>query len=174
MNRDFIYQTLLRNKLPAMENHSRSAIISTYSPKVSVATALVKREGNRENEREDIWAGMHQHAEQNRDVAGWHKIHVHTYPQRDLEWVNEEENLERKTPWEHSSAASRQHLQTQFRSPGLNKESNRCISKFMLGLEVWFKTDTLNPHKISFKIMNLVIFSMGTFLVLSFFQLEAE
>lgn len=92
LNRDFIFQTLLRDKLPAMENHSRSAIICTYSQKPSVATALVKREGNRGNEREGIWACMHQHAEQNKDVAGWHKIHVHTYPQRGPQWAKDEEN----------------------------------------------------------------------------------
>lgn len=45
LNMDFIYQPLPRDKLLAMENHSRTVISSTSSQKLSVATNSTQKRG---------------------------------------------------------------------------------------------------------------------------------
>lgn len=78
LSRDFMCQPLPRDRLPAMENHSRSVIPSTYSQKHSAATTLHKREGNGKWERRHLSVRAQTH-EAEWSIVGWHKIHVHTH-----------------------------------------------------------------------------------------------
>lgn len=164
-------QPLPRDRLPAMENHSRSVIPSTYSQKHSVATTLHKRESNRGNEREGIWVCVHRYMKKNRALQGGIKFMCTLITKGPI--VSEggrklgKENTLGNTD---QLQQGRQLWKTQFICPGHYGEPNEtsaCLTSRLGKSEVWFKADILNLHIINFIMINLVTPSREGFLAFS-------